>query len=71
MLTKDHLPASFLRLRELATALGRELAIWQQAQHKLTSAELAVNREALLDAIQGLEKGAGVLEKVLMGLGKG
>jgi len=71
MLTKDHLPARIHRIRELATGLGRELALWQHAQHRLEPAELAAYREALLDSIQGLDKGAGVLEKVLVRLGKG
>jgi len=45
--------------------------VWQPGQHRLEPAELAVYREALLDAIQGLEKGAGVLEKVLARMDKG
>jgi len=71
MLEKEHLPARIQRIRELATGLGRELALWQQARHQLTPVELAAYREALLDSIQGLDKGAGVLEKVLIRLGRG
>jgi len=68
MLEKENTPKRIHRIRELATGLGRELALWQHAQHQLTPAELAAYREALLDAIQGLEKAAGVLEKVLVRL---
>jgi len=62
MIEKEHLPARIHRLRDLATGLGRELAPWQHAQHRLEPAELAVYREALLDAIHGLDKGTAVLE---------
>lgn len=71
MLQKEHLPARIQRLRDLAGLFGKELALWKQAEHKLTAAELDAYREALLDAIQGLDKGAGVLEKVLVRMGKG
>jgi len=69
MIEKENRPARIHRLRDLATRLGRELALWQPGQHQLEPADLAVYREALLDAIQGLDKGAGVLEKVLVRLG--
>jgi len=70
MLQKEHLPPRIRRLRDLATGLGRELALYLPGQHRLEPAELAVYREALLDAIQGLNKGAGVLERVLVRMGK-
>jgi len=55
----------------LFSGLGRELVLWQQEKHRLTVEELTTYREALLDAIQGMDEGAGVLEKMLVRLGKG
>jgi len=71
MLEKEHLPSRICRLRDLANGLGRELVLWKQLQNQPMPAELTTYREALLDAIQGLDKGAGVLEKVLARMEKG
>lgn len=70
MIEKQQLPARITRLRDLATRFGRELDVWKKAEHQLTPGELETYREALLDAIQGLDRGAGVLEKVLVRMGR-
>jgi len=51
MIEKENLPPRIRRLRDLARGLGRELALFLPGQHRLEPAELAVYREALLDAI--------------------
>jgi len=71
MLEKEHPPPRIRRLRDLANWLGRDLALWKHVQHWLEPTELAVYREALLDAIQGLDNGARLLEKVLARVGRG
>lgn len=71
MLEKRHLPARITRLRDLATRFGRELALWKQAEHRLTPAELVAYLEAILEAIRGLNQGAAVLENVLARMSKG
>jgi hypothetical protein len=53
------------RFEELASNLGKELQLWRSADHPLNDSDLTVYWHGLLEAIQGLVKGQGVLEKAL------
>jgi hypothetical protein len=65
MIRVPQILARLPRLNELAEGLGRELEILKANEHPLNAEELAIYRHGLLDAIEGLVKGQGVLKEVL------
>jgi hypothetical protein len=62
MIRVPQILARLPRLNELAEGLGKELRVLKANEHPLNAEELAVYRHGLLDAIEGLGKGQGVLE---------
>jgi hypothetical protein len=58
------------RLKSLARGLGKELSLWKGGSEPLTPDECSEYLTGLLDAIQGLDKGALTLERAVVRLVK-